>query len=138
MRGVPIKQVCYLGNPVCLLQQPLSVTFSLALLLGQSILWKRSGSSLNKEWKKKFVTLSNNGTLSYHSSTNVRTRPAGGLTLRGHLKRVFWLLSGLHAEHPWKRDGPATRDCQGSRETSPQSRGPRRPLAGPCRGGTRR
>ncbi|XP_029362286.1 arf-GAP with GTPase, ANK repeat and PH domain-containing protein 2 isoform X2 [Echeneis naucrates] len=36
----------------------------------QSILWKRSGSSLNKEWKKKFVTLSNNGTLSYHSSAN--------------------------------------------------------------------
>uniref|UniRef100_A0A665UPK4 Arf-GAP with GTPase, ANK repeat and PH domain-containing protein 1-like n=1 Tax=Echeneis naucrates TaxID=173247 RepID=A0A665UPK4_ECHNA len=35
-----------------------------------SILWKRSGSSLNKEWKKKFVTLSNNGTLSYHSSAN--------------------------------------------------------------------
>ncbi|XP_040906681.1 arf-GAP with GTPase, ANK repeat and PH domain-containing protein 2 isoform X2 [Toxotes jaculatrix] len=36
----------------------------------QSILWKRSGSSLNKEWKKKYVTLSNNGTLSYHSSSN--------------------------------------------------------------------
>ncbi|KAM7405283.1 hypothetical protein PAMP_012557 [Pampus punctatissimus] len=36
----------------------------------QSILWKRSGSSLNKEWKKKYVTLSNNGTLSYHSSAN--------------------------------------------------------------------
>ncbi|KAI3357809.1 hypothetical protein L3Q82_016206 [Scortum barcoo] len=38
----------------------------------QSILWKRSGSSLNKEWKKKYVTLSNNGTLSYHSSSSVR------------------------------------------------------------------
>uniref|UniRef100_A0A665UMN2 Arf-GAP with GTPase, ANK repeat and PH domain-containing protein 1-like n=1 Tax=Echeneis naucrates TaxID=173247 RepID=A0A665UMN2_ECHNA len=36
----------------------------------RAILWKRSGSSLNKEWKKKFVTLSNNGTLSYHSSAN--------------------------------------------------------------------
>ncbi|XP_047450161.1 arf-GAP with GTPase, ANK repeat and PH domain-containing protein 2 isoform X2 [Mugil cephalus] len=34
----------------------------------QGILWKRSGSSLNKEWKKKYVTLSKNGTLSYHSS----------------------------------------------------------------------
>ncbi|KAM6976966.1 arf-GAP with GTPase, ANK repeat and PH domain-containing protein 2 [Aplochiton taeniatus] len=34
----------------------------------QSLLWKRSGSSLNKEWKKKYVTLSNNGTLSYHSN----------------------------------------------------------------------
>uniref|UniRef100_A0A8P4K168 ArfGAP with GTPase domain, ankyrin repeat and PH domain 2 n=1 Tax=Dicentrarchus labrax TaxID=13489 RepID=A0A8P4K168_DICLA len=36
----------------------------------QLILWKRSGSSLNKEWKKKYVTLSNNGTLSYHSSSS--------------------------------------------------------------------
>uniref|UniRef100_A0A8C5DXV6 Arf-GAP with GTPase, ANK repeat and PH domain-containing protein 1-like n=1 Tax=Gouania willdenowi TaxID=441366 RepID=A0A8C5DXV6_GOUWI len=37
---------------------------------GQMILWKRSSSSLNKEWKKKYVTLSNNGTLSYHSSSS--------------------------------------------------------------------
>ncbi|XP_053704878.1 arf-GAP with GTPase, ANK repeat and PH domain-containing protein 2 isoform X1 [Synchiropus splendidus] len=36
----------------------------------QSILWKRSGSSLNKEWKKKYVTLTNNGTLCYHSSSS--------------------------------------------------------------------
>nr|XP_057908068.1 arf-GAP with GTPase, ANK repeat and PH domain-containing protein 2 isoform X2 [Doryrhamphus excisus] len=36
----------------------------------QSILWKRSGSSLNKEWKKKYVTLSKNGTVSYHSSSS--------------------------------------------------------------------
>uniref|UniRef100_A0A3P8YZQ1 ArfGAP with GTPase domain, ankyrin repeat and PH domain 2 n=1 Tax=Esox lucius TaxID=8010 RepID=A0A3P8YZQ1_ESOLU len=35
-----------------------------------SILLKRSGNSLNKEWKKKYVTLSNNGMLSYHSSVN--------------------------------------------------------------------
>ncbi|XP_067383784.1 arf-GAP with GTPase, ANK repeat and PH domain-containing protein 2 isoform X4 [Channa argus] len=40
----------------------------------QSILWKRSGSSLNKEWKKKYVTLSNNGTLSYHSSSSDYTQ----------------------------------------------------------------
>ncbi|KAL0978274.1 hypothetical protein UPYG_G00168260 [Umbra pygmaea] len=36
----------------------------------QSVLLKRSGNSLNKEWKKKYVTLSNNGMLSYHSSVN--------------------------------------------------------------------
>ncbi|KAM4610734.1 arf-GAP with GTPase, ANK repeat and PH domain-containing protein 2 [Polymixia lowei] len=41
-----------------------------AIPIKQSILWKRSGSSLNKEWKKKYVTLSNNGTLSYHSSSS--------------------------------------------------------------------
>uniref|UniRef100_A0A672I714 ArfGAP with GTPase domain, ankyrin repeat and PH domain 2 n=1 Tax=Salarias fasciatus TaxID=181472 RepID=A0A672I714_SALFA len=34
------------------------------------VLWKRSGSSLNKEWKKKYVTLSNTGTLCYHSSSS--------------------------------------------------------------------
>uniref|UniRef100_A0A3P8VK56 ArfGAP with GTPase domain, ankyrin repeat and PH domain 2 n=1 Tax=Cynoglossus semilaevis TaxID=244447 RepID=A0A3P8VK56_CYNSE len=44
----------------------------------QGILWKRSGSSLNKEWKKKYVTLSNNGTLSYHSSSSDYTQNAHG------------------------------------------------------------
>ncbi|XP_061550517.1 arf-GAP with GTPase, ANK repeat and PH domain-containing protein 2 isoform X3 [Phycodurus eques] len=39
-----------------------------AVPIKQSILWKRSGSSLNKEWKKKYVTLSRNGTLCYHTS----------------------------------------------------------------------
>uniref|UniRef100_A0A671Y8M5 ArfGAP with GTPase domain, ankyrin repeat and PH domain 2 n=1 Tax=Sparus aurata TaxID=8175 RepID=A0A671Y8M5_SPAAU len=38
--------------------------------LRQGILLKRSGNSLNKEWKKKYVTLSNDGILSYHSSVN--------------------------------------------------------------------
>ncbi|XP_029291553.1 arf-GAP with GTPase, ANK repeat and PH domain-containing protein 2 isoform X3 [Cottoperca gobio] len=46
--------------------------------LKQSILWKRSGSSLNKEWKKKYVTLSNNGTLSYHSSSSDYTQNIHG------------------------------------------------------------
>ncbi|XP_028303168.1 arf-GAP with GTPase, ANK repeat and PH domain-containing protein 1-like [Gouania willdenowi] len=36
----------------------------------QGVLLKRSGNSLNKEWKKKYVTLSNDGILSYHSSVN--------------------------------------------------------------------
>ncbi|XP_029994238.1 arf-GAP with GTPase, ANK repeat and PH domain-containing protein 2 isoform X2 [Sphaeramia orbicularis] len=44
----------------------------------QSILYKRSGSSLNKEWKKKYVTLSNNGTLSYHSSSSDYTQNIHG------------------------------------------------------------
>uniref|UniRef100_A0A673A893 ArfGAP with GTPase domain, ankyrin repeat and PH domain 2 n=1 Tax=Sphaeramia orbicularis TaxID=375764 RepID=A0A673A893_9TELE len=42
------------------------------------ILYKRSGSSLNKEWKKKYVTLSNNGTLSYHSSSSDYTQNIHG------------------------------------------------------------
>lgn len=44
----------------------------------QSILWKRSDRSLNKEWKKKYVTLSNNGTLSYHSSSSDYTQNIHG------------------------------------------------------------
>ncbi|XP_015742416.1 LOW QUALITY PROTEIN: arf-GAP with GTPase, ANK repeat and PH domain-containing protein 2 [Coturnix japonica] len=36
----------------------------------QSFLLKRSGNSLNKEWKKKYVTLSSNGLLFYHPSIN--------------------------------------------------------------------
>ncbi|XP_075757843.1 arf-GAP with GTPase, ANK repeat and PH domain-containing protein 2 isoform X2 [Pelodiscus sinensis] len=36
----------------------------------QSFLLKRSGNSLNKEWKKKYVTLSSNGFLFYHPSIN--------------------------------------------------------------------
>uniref|UniRef100_A0A3P9KAR4 Arf-GAP with GTPase, ANK repeat and PH domain-containing protein 1 n=1 Tax=Oryzias latipes TaxID=8090 RepID=A0A3P9KAR4_ORYLA len=44
----------------------------------QGIIWKRSGSSLNKEWKKKYVALSNNGTLSYHSSSNDYTQNTHG------------------------------------------------------------
>ncbi|XP_032821434.2 arf-GAP with GTPase, ANK repeat and PH domain-containing protein 1-like isoform X2 [Petromyzon marinus] len=34
----------------------------------QGVLLKRSGKSLNKEWKKKYVTLCDNGTLTYHPS----------------------------------------------------------------------
>lgn len=37
----------------------------------QGTLWKRSERSLNKEWKKKYVTLSNSGMLTYHSNINV-------------------------------------------------------------------
>uniref|UniRef100_A0AAR2JXB4 Small monomeric GTPase n=1 Tax=Pygocentrus nattereri TaxID=42514 RepID=A0AAR2JXB4_PYGNA len=39
-----------------------------AIPIKQVILLKRSGSSLKQEWKKKYVTLSNNGMLSYHSN----------------------------------------------------------------------
>ncbi|XP_075447700.1 arf-GAP with GTPase, ANK repeat and PH domain-containing protein 2 isoform X3 [Ascaphus truei] len=41
-----------------------------ALPIKQSFLMKRSGNSLNKEWKKKYVTLSSNGVLFYHPSIN--------------------------------------------------------------------
>ncbi|KAM4797166.1 arf-GAP with GTPase, ANK repeat and PH domain-containing protein 2 [Rhinophrynus dorsalis] len=41
-----------------------------ALPIKQSFLLKRSGNSLNKEWKKKYVTLTSNGMLLYHPSIN--------------------------------------------------------------------
>uniref|UniRef100_A0A671RDC4 Arf-GAP with GTPase, ANK repeat and PH domain-containing protein 1-like n=1 Tax=Sinocyclocheilus anshuiensis TaxID=1608454 RepID=A0A671RDC4_9TELE len=44
---------------------------------GQGTLWKRSERSLNKEWKKKYVTLSNNGMLIYHSNINVSNNAQG-------------------------------------------------------------
>lgn len=49
----------------------------------KGILLKRSGSSLNKEWKKKYVTLSNDGILSYHASVNVSRRVDGHGRKRG-------------------------------------------------------
>lgn len=39
----------------------------------QGMLLKRSGKSLNKEWKKKYVTLCDNGVLTYHPSLHVST-----------------------------------------------------------------
>ncbi|XP_064790693.1 arf-GAP with GTPase, ANK repeat and PH domain-containing protein 3-like isoform X2 [Oncorhynchus masou masou] len=41
-----------------------------AIPIKQGILLKRSGKSLNKEWKKKYVTLCDNGLLTYHPSLN--------------------------------------------------------------------
>lgn len=48
---------------------------SLMRPLSPGILLKRSGKSLNKEWKKKYVTLCDNGLLTYHPSLHV----SGGL-----------------------------------------------------------
>lgn len=42
------------------------------------MLLKRSGKSLNKEWKKKYVTLCDNGVLTYHPSLHVSTWDRGG------------------------------------------------------------
>lgn len=86
LRGV-LLILCFqllLSKRSLLFEETLSVVSTLNLVrfvadlgcIRQSILWKRSGSSLNKEWKKKYVTLSNNGTLSYHSSSSVREHPA--------------------------------------------------------------
>lgn len=42
-----------------------------AIPIKQGYLYKKSNKTLNKEWKKKYVTLCDNGRLTYHSSLHV-------------------------------------------------------------------
>lgn len=42
-----------------------------AIPLKQGYLYKRSGKALNKDWKKKYVTLCDDGRLTYHPSLHV-------------------------------------------------------------------
>lgn len=56
-------------QPLLLLWEEAVLTVMPCLL--QGILLKRSGKSLNKEWKKKYVTLCDNGVLTYHPSLHV-------------------------------------------------------------------
>ena len=43
-----------------------------AIPIKQGYLYKRSHKALNKDWKKKYVTLCDDGKLTYHSSLHVR------------------------------------------------------------------
>lgn len=45
-----------------------------AIPLKQGYLYKRSSKGLNKEWKKKYVTLCDDGRLTYHPSLHVSSR----------------------------------------------------------------
>lgn len=42
-----------------------------AIPIKQGYLYKRSHKALNKDWKKKYVTLCDDGKLTYHSSLHV-------------------------------------------------------------------
>ena len=42
-----------------------------AIPVKQGVLYKRSSKTLNKEWKKKYVTLCDDGRLTYHPSLHV-------------------------------------------------------------------
>ena len=44
-----------------------------AIPIKQGYLYKRSHKALNKDWKKKYVTLCDDGKLTYHSSLHVRS-----------------------------------------------------------------
>lgn len=75
--------MCLLGVAVGLAGSCLD----LMSFLFQGILLKRSGKSLNKEWKKKYVTLCDNGVLTYHPSLHVSTAGVG----RGARRSPFLL-----------------------------------------------
>lgn len=49
------------------------IKLCISVFVYQGMLMKRSGKSLNKEWKKKYVTLCDNGVLTYHPSLHVST-----------------------------------------------------------------
>uniref|UniRef100_A0A8B9DVX2 Arf-GAP with GTPase, ANK repeat and PH domain-containing protein 3 n=1 Tax=Anser cygnoides TaxID=8845 RepID=A0A8B9DVX2_ANSCY len=76
-RAIPMKQEQWGGRmqiprpewvPPCA-ERTLGKETSGSTQAGQrGILLKRSGKSLNKEWKKKYVTLCDNGVLTYHPS----------------------------------------------------------------------
>lgn len=87
-------------------------------LCPQSFLLKRSGNSLNKEWKKKYVTLSSNGLLFYHPSINVSDVPVPTLSPRP--RRGGW--------SPESQPPPA---CPRGRITSTAPTGRRWTFSGP-------
>ncbi|XDV46355.1 hypothetical protein PO909_014261 [Leuciscus waleckii] len=70
----------------------------------QGTLWKRSERSLNKEWKKKYVTLSNNGMLMYHSNLNEFMQNAQGKEM--DLLRVTVKVPGKRLHRAVTPGGP--------------------------------
>uniref|UniRef100_A0A8C5DTZ1 Arf-GAP with GTPase, ANK repeat and PH domain-containing protein 1-like n=1 Tax=Gouania willdenowi TaxID=441366 RepID=A0A8C5DTZ1_GOUWI len=89
---------------------PGSASFRGSLKLSM-ILWKRSSSSLNKEWKKKYVTLSNNGTLSYHSSSSDYLQNVHGKEI--DLLRVTVKVPGKRPPRAVAPTGPSGLSPQG-------------------------
>uniref|UniRef100_A0AAR2JUF1 ArfGAP with GTPase domain, ankyrin repeat and PH domain 2 n=1 Tax=Pygocentrus nattereri TaxID=42514 RepID=A0AAR2JUF1_PYGNA len=73
--------------------------------LCQGTLWKRSERSLNKEWKKKFVTLSNHGMLMYHSNINEYKQNTHGKEM--DLLRVTVKVPGKRLPRAAPPTGPA-------------------------------
>lgn len=69
-------------------------TLTVMSRLLQGILLKRSGKSLNKEWKKKYVTLCDNGVLTYHPSLHVslKASPSSPSSVLPNLLYVFVTL----------------------------------------------
>ncbi|XP_051948181.1 arf-GAP with GTPase, ANK repeat and PH domain-containing protein 1-like isoform X4 [Xyrauchen texanus] len=71
----------------------------------QGTLWKRSERSLNKEWKKKYVTLSNSGMLTYHSNLNEYLQNSQGKEM--DLLRVTVKVPGKRLHRAATPGGPS-------------------------------
>ncbi|XP_051961683.1 arf-GAP with GTPase, ANK repeat and PH domain-containing protein 2 isoform X2 [Xyrauchen texanus] len=78
---------------------------SRSVLIKQGTLWKRSERSLNKEWKKKHVTLSNSGMLTYHSNINEYLQNAQGKEM--DLLRVTVKVPGKRLHRAATPGGPS-------------------------------
>ena len=68
------SDVTILWFVVCYLPTPAEYTMSPPRSILQGYLYKKSTKVLNKEWKKKYVTLLDNGKLTYHANLHVSTR----------------------------------------------------------------
>ncbi|XP_053499120.1 arf-GAP with GTPase, ANK repeat and PH domain-containing protein 2 isoform X4 [Ictalurus furcatus] len=86
---------------------------SKTVIIRQGTLWKRSERSLNKEWKKKLVTLTNNGILTYHSNINEYRQNTHGKEM--DLLRVTVKVPGkrLHRAVPPTGPAPASTPAPG-------------------------
>ncbi|KAM9445664.1 arf-GAP with GTPase, ANK repeat and PH domain-containing protein 2 isoform 3-T3 [Clarias gariepinus] len=77
-----------------------------SVIIKQGTLWKRSERSLNKEWKKKLVTLTNNGILTYHSNINEYKQNTHGKEM--DLLRVTVKVPGKRLHRAAPTTGPAS------------------------------
>lgn len=98
------------------------VLLTSGVLCPQGVLLKRSGKSLNKEWKKKYVTLCDNGVLTYHPSLHVSLRgrapgapPVVGLPIFLTSPWGGLTTSVAAAQHSWcqQEEGGLPLPCQG-------------------------
>ncbi|KAL6483524.1 hypothetical protein MHYP_G00083960 [Metynnis hypsauchen] len=93
---------------------------SRTVIIRQGTLWKRSERSLNKEWKKKFVTLSNHGMLMYHSNINEYKQNTHGKEM--DLLRVTVKVPGKRLPRAAPPTGP-TPGVNGLTKDKPASEG---------------
>lgn len=64
-----------------------------AIPIKQGYLYKRSNKPLNKEWKKKYVTLCDDGRLTYHPSLHVSFVIKGAPAEMCNLVLINWLVA---------------------------------------------